>query len=180
MSSFGIKRDRPTTDAAQVIDYAHHEIHGGSSFLTTDVQNIDTTTQKWQIDTADNAPKYSHLIIVVDCDGAFLVTFTEGSNRDGTTRLDAPNRRRSSAAEKVATTSIYRGNSSGSTDGSTTLFQRRLGINGGFFSGDQGATAGGRNEWILNADEKYVLSVQTFANNQVTVEFDWYEHTDKG
>jgi hypothetical protein len=155
------------------IDYAHHEIHAGSSYTVYDVRNVDTTTFKWQITTPDS-PTLSHATLCVEGTGEISVTFTEGSDRtDGTALTEINRNRESNNAAGVAVTHTPTG---GSTDGSVTLLAVRVGTTS---AGARTASAGGardRNEFILARNTKYVVAAETFADIYVNLILDWYEH----
>jgi len=165
------------TNSLQIIDYPHHEVHSGSSFVVSDVQNVDTTTFKWQI-TTPNTTKYSHMIFEVVATGEISILVTEGSNRDDGTALTEINRRRI-GTPGVAGTIVTHTPTNGSTDGTTTIDSLRTGATD---AGGRSGTPGmgrGVNEFNLKPNTKYVVAVETFADIYVTLHLDWYEHTDK-
>ena len=166
-----------TTGAAKTITYPHHEIHDGSSFVISDVQNLDTTTAYWMITTPDST-KYSHVIFDVTCTGEFTLTITEGADRTGTTALTAINRRRI-GTPTAATLVMHRGYSGGTTNGATTIFTMRDGATGVSGKTISGGGARGMNEFILKPNTKYIIAVTTYADSWVSGHLDWYEHTDR-
>jgi len=165
-----------STHALETIDYAHHEIHSGSSFVVTDVQSVSTTTQKWMV-TTPNTTKWAHMIFNIECTGELLAVVTEGADRTGTTGLTEINRNRNSGG--AATVAVHRDVSSGTTDGAVTMGSVRSGATG---VGSKTISAGGSrgtNEFVLRQNTKYVVSVTTYAAVFVTLRLDWYEHTNK-
>ena len=165
-----------STNSLQVIDYPHHEIHAGSSFHVSDVQNVDTTTQKWMI-TTPNTTKWAHIVFGVSCTGEILLTITEGADRTGTTLLSAINHNRNS--DNAAGLTVHRGVSGGTTDGAVTILTKRSGATGVGGKILSGAGERDNNEYILKQNTKYIILVQTFADVHDSLELDWYEHTDK-
>lgn len=166
-----------STNTLQVIDYDHHEIHSGSHWVCYDLQNVDTTTFKWQV-TTPAGTKYAHMIFNADCTGEMLSLITEGSDRTDGTALAEINRNRV-GTPGVATVIVTHTPTGGTTDGATTIMNHRSGATG---SGNKTISAGGArggNEFILKPSTKYVIAVTTYADVWVTLGLDWYEHTDK-
>ena len=164
------------TTAAKIIDYAHHEVHGGSAYTVSDTVACDTTTAKWQVTTPDTT-KYAHLIFELSCTGEATYLVTEGSDRTDGTALAEMNRRRV-GTPSTAGVIVTRTPTGGTTDGATTLFSMRNGLTSVAGKNIEGGTARAINEWILKPNTKYVVSVTTYADVLVTCLLDWYEHTD--
>jgi len=166
-----------STEAQMIIDYAHHETHAGSSFNVCDIQNVSSTTIKYQI-TTPNTTKYSHMLFDIECTGEMQIIVTEGSDRvDGTALLEI-NRNRV-GTPPTAGTIVTLTPTGGTTDGATIIFCKRSGSTG---VGSKTVSAGssrGNNEYILKPNTKYVVSIETFADVYVTLDIDWYEHTDR-
>ena len=170
-----IKKDA-ITGANLDISYEHHEIHGGSSFVTSEVRQVDTTTFKWQI-TTPATTTYSHVIFDISCSGEMLFVVTEGSDRTDGTALTEINRRRV-GTPAVAGTIVTHTPTGGTTDGATQIFTSRTGATGVGSKTIEGGGTRGINEYILKPGTKYVLSVTTFASVYVSFIVDWYEHTE--
>ena len=164
------------TTSLKIIDYAHHEVHGGSSFSLADTVACDTTTCQWQVTTPDSL-KYTHLIFELSCTGEATYLVTEGSDRVDGTALAEVNRRRV-GTPAVAGTIVTRTPTGGSTDGAITLFSMRNGITNVAGKNVEAGSARAQNEWILKPNTKYVVSVTTYAAVYVTCLLNWYEHTD--
>jgi hypothetical protein len=166
-----------TTGANLGVDYSHHEVHEGESYIAPDVQAVDTTTIKWQITTPDTT-KWAHMIPDIACTSECLITITEGSDRIDGTSVPAINRDRNSS--NVAGIVVTRTPTGGTTDGATTIFKKRLGTTGaGPFGASAPGSSRGVQEYKLKQNTKYVVAVQTFAAAFVSADFNWYEHTDK-
>jgi hypothetical protein len=165
-----------STRSLQAIDYAHHEVHSGSSFVVSDVQAVDTTTMQWMV-TTPNTTKWAHMIFAFDCTGEVQIVITEGADRNGTNALVEINNNRNSAT--TATTVMHRAVSGGTTDGAVTIFSHRSGSTG---VGSKTVSAGGgraENEFVLKQNTKYIVTITTYAAVYVSAIFDFYEHTDK-
>lgn len=156
--------------------YGHHEIHGGSSYTCSDVQNVDTTTLKWMVAVA-NTDKEPNLIFDIECTGEMTLLITEGADRAGGTAVAAINRNRRST--NTAETTITRTPAGGSTDGATTIKNLRTGATGVASKTIAAGGARGQNEFILKKNTKYIISVTTYADVWVSLNLDWYEHTPK-
>ena len=104
-----------STNSLQTIEYDHHEIHSGSSFVCVDLQNVNATTFKWQV-TTPAGTKYAHMVFDVDCTGEMTVLVTEGSDRTDGTALAEINRRRV-GTPAVATVIVTHTPTGGTTDG---------------------------------------------------------------
>ena len=172
-----ISNEDTDTHAATTIQYAHHEIHTGNSFVVNDVQNVSTTTMKWQI-TTPNTVKHMHTFFDIECTGEVSVVVTEGSDRTDGTALTEINRNRV-GNPTAATLIVTRTPTSGSTDGTTTIFAKRSGATGQGSKTLEGGGFRGENEFILKPNTKYVVAIETFANVYVSFRMNWYEHTNK-
>jgi hypothetical protein len=163
------------TNALKTIEYEHHEIHDGRSFVIDDLRNINSGSENWLIVVPDS-DRLPHLIFEFVCTGEFLVNVQEGVNRNGVTELTAINRSRGSA--NTAETKIYRGVTGVSTG--TNILNRREGSTGTNGKTESGGGARANNEFILKRNTKYLVTVTTYADVYVNAIFDWYEHDAKG
>ena len=166
-----------STGALSTIDYAHHEIHGGSSYGVSDTVACNTSTCKWMITTPDSM-KYMHLIFELSCTGEATFLVTEGADRTAGTILLNVNRRRVGTSN-VSEAVVSRTPTAGTIDGAITLFSIRDGITN--IAAKNIIPGSGReiNEWILKPNTKYIISITTYADTFVTCRLDWYEHTDR-
>jgi len=165
------------TRALVGITYGHSEAHSRSSFVVSDVQNVSTTTMYWMVTVSDSL-KLPHMLFNIECTGEMYVVITEGADRTGTTKLQARNRYRHLGSD-IPLTTVHRAYTGGTTNGAKTLFKKRTGSTGVASKTITSGSARGHNEWILAPSIKYIVSVTTYADVYVTVELDWYEHTEK-
>lgn len=169
-------RSDSITHVLETIDYAHHEIHGGDSYIVTDVQNVSTTTIKYQITTPDTA-KLAHMLFAINCTGEFSLLITEGSDRvDGSALVEINRNRNSSNTAGIIATLTPTG---GSTDGAVTIFNIRTGATGPGISASAPGVSRADNEFILKQNTKYVIAVTTYADVYVNLVANWYEHTNR-
>jgi len=166
--------NEPKTGAVTGVSSAHYKIHEGSSFQVRDVQNINTTTQKWMITTPDSKT-YAHILFNVFCTGEMSVLVTEGADRAGTTVLTPINRRRV-GTPAAATVVVHRDVSGGATDGAIELEKVRVGATDKFSAAI--SEHRDQNEYVLKPNTKYVMVITTYADVHVSLHLDWYEHKD--
>lgn len=159
------------------LDTSHCEIHNGDSFSVADTISTDTETVKWQI-TTPNTTRYAHFIFMLSCTGEATFTVTEGSDRTDGTVLDTVNRRRV-GVPTVATVTVTRTPTGGTTDGAITLFSMRSGLTNVASRNIETGIARAIDEWILKPNTKYIVSITTYSASYVTALLNWYEHTDK-
>lgn len=155
------------------IDIAHHEIHEGDSYNFCETILLGNGATQDYILTTPNTTKWSHFGYIIDFnDGAGTFEIYEGTNRVGTTLQSVFNRNRNSSNTNTST--VHKGQTDGTTDG-TKICMRRAG-SGKTLSG----SAGSNMERVLKQNTKYLIRLtnNTTSNNNVSVEFDWYEHTN--
>lgn len=161
------------TNAVLTIDYAHHEIHDGSSFTTDHTVELGNgAVIDVQLLTPDSL-KYCHLLYTILCELEAEVKVYEGITSTVGTGLTIYNRDRNSGSASgcvaVHTPSV--------TGTGVLLRTKHFGT---------GKAVGGQthdaDEWILKANTKYLfrLTNATTSANYVTIMLNWYEHTNKG
>ena len=158
------------TDALNTVDYAHHEVHGGSMFHVSYVADIGNGANLDIGVTTPNTSKHSHMVIGVGVEAEARLYLYEDATFSGGTPLTAYNRNRNSST--AATSTVVHTPSITSTG---TLI---LGAHYGS-ARTYGGESRAQNEWILKQNAKYLLRVTnlTTNNNFMDVELDWYEHT---
>jgi hypothetical protein len=165
------------THVLEVIDYAHHEIHAGSSFTVSDTVACNTTTVKWMIITP-NSTTYAHLVFHLAATGEATFLVKGDADRTAGTALACQNRRRV-GTPAASTVTVSRTPTGGTTDGATTLFSIRDGVTGVGGKSVQAGEGRESQEWILKPNTKYVVSITTYADVFATMKLDWYEHADR-
>jgi len=181
------------THTLQTIDYAHHEIHGGSTFRVQHNDNaIPATATGGELVIAFKTPagtKLPHMIWAFVHQGDMTMSVLEGVtfNASAGTDRSPKNSRRDSA-----TTSILLGQASGALvanlvtvgensadaiySGGTVISLKR-----NYAAKDEAAGGARPSEIILKADTTYAFVLD---NNETTaqggqIRLEWYEHTDK-
>jgi hypothetical protein len=175
------------TNSIQTIDYAHHEIHGGSSFFvcysTADLGGMTTPADMIQLSFATpDTTKWLHMMFVAKSGGAALFTVTEAptgglATPTGTLAVLNCNRNLTATASTIlsaagGTPALVSYDGTVATGG-TVLWSE--------YVGQGNATAGytgGRFEIILKRNTVYAVSLLDTTAITATLFLDWYEHTD--
>ena len=163
----------------QVIDYAHHEIHGGShyNFSATD-GDLDSGQVLEFILTTANTTSWPHLI--VSAYGALHTRFEIYEATTHTTNVLQTSYNNNRNSVNTAGMTIHTSNDDGA-DG-TMIFEAEFGIDtgGGSNRRSGGGEARGDSEFVLKQNTKYLVRIESQTdNNVVSLDLAWYEHTDK-
>lgn len=160
-----------STNAVNTIDYAHHEIHGGSSFTADYTVELANGATIDILVVTPNTTKWAHMEYILMCELESEIKIYEGvtTSNDGT-GLTEFNRNSATAATTVVsyTPTV--------TDTGTLIRTKHLGA---------GKTAGGESrdlsEIILKQNTKYLYRITnaTTSVNYITFILSWYEHTNK-
>lgn len=163
-----------STRAFVTIDYAHHEVHGGSLYragVQKDVANGGTAI--FGITTPDTT-KWLHFRPEVDVEAEAHIQLVENPDAmTGGSSITPRNANRNSA----------------NVSGATVVVDPSVTVGGGMVLGNvvigSGKSTGGGaapgHEWILKQNTKYALIVtnHTTGDNEVNIKCVWYEHEDK-
>jgi len=156
----------PISNIPVVMEFEHHQVHEGESYLASLEQlSLGTGTVKFSVDVPAN--KYPHLIMSVDIyNGAALCRKYHTATYTGGSTMTAYNRNRNSANTPSITIK------SGVTSSDGTLFES-------FFAGSGKTTSGGgrsMSEVILKAGSTYKFEVVgQDAQTKAVINFLWYE-----
>lgn len=162
------------TNAIQAIDYAHHEIHGGSSYQanisTADVQG---NPLRIKFVTADTT-KEVHVLAFGVSSGTSTFTITEAptGGAAGGSSLAAiqKNRNSSNTSESTLTSGVTE------PTGGTVLTIERHGFDKDKISGETRSSG----EWVLKTNTTYVFELESGTGDVVgNLLLEWYEHTPK-
>jgi hypothetical protein len=167
------------THTLQVIDYAHHEIHAGSSFkVSYSVASIGAQTTPTDVISLDwttpNTSKWMHAVFEAVCGGAGRVVLMEapsGGAADPTGQIVPVNVNRNS----IKTSGIAEFNYDSTVGtGGVVLIDEYIG---------SGVKSGGgvrdQNEIILKQGTKYSFWIFATGTVSASIHMHWYEHTDK-
>jgi hypothetical protein len=175
-----VRIDR-ATNSLQIIDYAHHELHSGSSFMYHDViASLSNTIVQDYVIITPNTSRWSHIGHSVESTGPLTLQIFEGSDRTSARTLQTVfNRDRNSSI--AATTMIYKNDATGASSGGTTDGTRIVWWSGGIANNKttNGTNVGSSNEKILKRNTTYIFRITSgMDSNLISVSFDWYEHTN--
>lgn len=168
-------RINPETHVLNIMDYAHHEIHRGSSYLYTDsVELASAAIQNYML-TTPNTTAWAHMTFAMTGNAITQVQIYESGDRTGTTLQTIFNHDRNSV--NVAGLTIHKGTSGGTTDG-TLIWQRKSGSSS--TQSRTGDESSHHMEIILKQNTKYIFRITSgTAANLTNALFDWYEHTNR-
>lgn len=179
MIEFAKKHIDIATKTLKTIDYAHHEIHDGSSFIYNDYdEDVDTASPKRYRITTPNTAAWAHLVMEVTANAAGTLIFYEDPsiNAAGSAGTVYNLNRNSSTAN--TTLVKYDTTTQAPNNDGTVLWQDYIGTTGKPNS-SFGGSATTRVEFILKQNEDYILKFTPDADNtKLWVRFIWYEHTN--
>jgi len=184
------------THSIQTVDYAHHEIHAGSSFTCSYAQTVADNGDKTIIAFKTPAgTKYLHLTASASATGVADACIIEAPTITDNTGATLPVYNRRRVGTPTATTVIdtsqnpdvagqatfFTEATQGNVTGGTEIANIPLGATGGGPVKSVGGLSRGQQEWILKPNTLYAFVVESLADgaNIHWVELDWYEHTDK-
>ena len=166
------------THAINMVDHAHHEIHDGSAYFAVhSMLRDDTEVAEVRIQTPDTT-KWAHMVIGVQAALAATVEFHEGTTmtHEAGNALTPMNRNRNS----TNTSGLTICHTPGGADTSGADWTQYIGAaaSGGRIA--VGGEAGGRNEFMLDQNNDYLIRATSRADgNAISILMDYYEHTNK-
>lgn len=166
------------TGIQSMMDYEHHEIHAGSSFVVTYFDaDVDATETADLLLVTPNTTKWGHLIW--DIEGTLVTTvyIYEGTttSADGTA-LTEVNMDRNSAT----TATIVATHTPSVTVPGTEIYVKSFGAATAGPQARSGGLSHSDQEIILKQNTKYLIRVDSDTdNNRVTFVLRWYEHINK-
>ena len=183
-----------TTHALNIVDYAHHEIHGGSSY-TAHVNNITANADDARTLVGFYTPdttKWLHMVIHVTVSSAaeFKVIEAPTIDLDEGTQIYAYNRNRNSSNTSgilsLETTPVA-GQLTWMLEAEVAAANLANGweiehqMMGSATSKAIGGESRGTEELVLKQNTLYVMYLQNIgaSQNYHHINLDWYEHTDK-
>lgn len=169
-----------STNTMQIIEYEHHEVHSGRSFVFTQVGTVAGNATRDVLVVTPDTTRYIHMTERVASDDDISIYIYESPNLGaGATAKGsqgtAYNRNRgssNSAGASIFTAPTILANG-------TALFTWRQGT-GGFFFSSPGESRG-EGELVLARNATYLYRVvnNDAAGTEVEIQLNWYEHVDK-
>jgi len=181
-SEYRYLRADTNTHTLQVIDYAHHEIHGGSMFR---VQGNATAAALIIAFKVPDQAKEPHFTFEWSSESSGYIQLLEGYTWTAGTGVD---RAPKNSNRNSSNTSVLQGNATGAWvsdyvtidptggSGGTVISDKR------FYTDDkQGSNSGSRkNEIVLATNQTYALIfTSTDGSKGIQIRCEWYEHTPK-
>jgi len=167
----------PSTHTIQTIDYAHHEIHGGSYFTFQEGFQLNNAARSYVI-RPPKSGKECHMVITVSGSQDTSFAFYENSGYDPGNKCIAGDRNR--ITRNTAETEINI--AAGGAGAPTLLASGQFGIATAFGGlGAAGGDVSSREEFILGNEYKYAFTVTALSANvnNITVGFDFYDYTKR-
>ncbi|MCK5236320.1 MAG: hypothetical protein KAR06_04965 [Deltaproteobacteria bacterium] len=182
------------TGARLAIDYAHHEIHSGSSFAVHQVEaDFDKLTEIGVLFTTPDTAEWVHMVPLVTCGAAARFDILEAPTLDvgnyPTTFYEPRNRNRNSAHPSTVSSvqavpvanevSLkLKGDAAPVSADGTVLHCEIIG------AGKKGGGVGNRDadEYVLKQNTTYyfrLLGLNVSDDVVASIELTWYEHTNR-
>lgn len=158
------------TKSRNVIEYSHHEIHEGSSFVYSYQETLNASdTIRISIQTPNSA-KEAHLVTITRSTAEANLKFYESPTfTGGTIQVDYNRNRNFSDTSFV----IIKLNPTKLTAG-TMFYQEHFGA-----GNNRGGESRGIDEFLLKRNTLYFIELVSEGNsNDCSLILDWYEHTD--
>jgi len=188
---YSAKRDK-ITGVFTIIDYAHHEIHGGSGFVCHYTQTVSDINDKSIIAFKTGPIKYLHATVAASVTATAVAYVYEAptiTNNTGDS-LSVFNRRRvgtptettvidtSTTPDTAGQAMYFTEVTMGEVTGGTELARIPLGAGAG--PKVIGGLARDTQEWILKPNTLYAFEVvsSTADDNIHWIEVDFYEHSE--
>ncbi len=182
-----------TTQALNVVDYAHHEIHSGSMYYVVySVASLGAMSSPDDMitltfDTPDTT-KWGHFQFSAKGTSGWRIRLIEGGTGGGasaTGTLPILNKNRNST--KTSTFLDVEGSPTAAqvsydatlVTGGTTLWDEYIEGSSGFFSTGFSSGGGDRNEIVLKQNTQYQVSLYGTDTDPATIYISWYEHTNR-
>lgn len=165
------------TGALNIVDYAHHEVHGGSHYYAYVDATIQNTENIAIAVTTPDTTKWSHLLWVFNSSDVAIFDVLEDvtSFAGGSAFTPFNNDRNSSKTSGNTVLTGVTGVDAITPTGGTEIFEDTL--KAGF---KQGETGGRDSEIILKQNSNYLFRLTSGANsNTLSLVLEWYEHTNK-
>lgn len=164
-------------NAFKIVDYQHHEIHGGRAFLAVYSLTRDNTEFIEMRFRPNHASRKCHMSIHIDAALAATVELWRSTTKTHVVANAITPMNRDFNSPNQSVLSVCH-TPAGSQAGDADLLQY-IGSAAANGRSDIGGDTSSRHEFILKPFHDYLVKVTSRANlNAVTITLDWYEHTD--
>ncbi len=160
------------TNSLQTIDYAHHEIHSGSSFNISTSADVANGANYDFVLISPDSTKWAHILSVADVERESKLQIFEDVTFVGGGDIDIVNRNRNSIKSNTITAVV----ASSVSDFGTKIFETKVGSRR-----STGGESRSEGEIIMKQNSNLLLRItnQSGSEGWVAPFIDWYEHTDK-
>ena len=169
-----------STHAMEVIDYEHHEIHGGSHFFVRGWADVPINNVFDVQFTTPNTTKWSHFTFQIDVESEteWFIYENVTITTPGTAITPINNNRNSGTAStntvrSIANTSVANANADTAVAGATLLANAVIG------AGKTAGVVAREREIIFRQGEDYCFRALANTAGYISFRMSWYEHTDK-
>lgn len=165
------------THVLSVIDYEHHEIHSGDAY-TLSIPVTIPAANDYEIRIAQpDTTKWAHILFSIVSDAAVTASLYETTTLTHVAGnvLTPINRNRNSTNTSGLTLCHT---PAGAGDGSL-IYSATAGVAGTPAQSAPGSVTG-RFEFILKQNTAYLLRAAGVSGDVITINLEWYEHTNKG
>ena len=178
-----------STGATNIVEYAHHEIHGGSHYTAMwSVADIGAATNDLMSLTfvTPDTTKWPHMIVLFNGVGGALCTVREGgaggASPTGTVTCFNNNRNSSNTSglkDIAGAKGVISYDASVDSNGLLIVNEYIGGASTNQNKAGGGAESGGRYEWILKQNTRYQVALTSMATVAASIVLHWYEHTNR-
>jgi hypothetical protein len=165
------------TGAAATIDYPHHEIHSGSTFLSSykSAEGADIADNATITFTITVRARYPHMVFRAACGGDMEAELLEGPTVTAGTGNATTVFNKNRGSTRTPTVGVRRDMTV--TDAGT-LIEHEL-APGGTGGNSIGGASQQRPEWILNINTVYLFRITNRAGNAqpMSIAIEWYEES---
>lgn len=168
-----------STGAVNIVDYEHHEIHGGSHYFIEDVADIAISNVfdvQW---TTPDTAKWEHFTFELNCESETEWYIYEGAtiNVSGSIMTPTNNNRNSVNVSSASIASILN-TSVGNADSDTATASALEIAHGRIGAGRNGGVIVREREIVLKQNTVYCMRAVATAAGYVNFYMGWYEHTN--
>jgi hypothetical protein len=165
------------TNAVMVVDYSHHEIHGGSGYLAIySALKADTEFIEVRIQTP-NTTKWAHMVMDIECALAGYIQLWMNTTKTHVTgNAIVPMNRDHNSSSASGLTLCH---TPAGTESATAALAEYVGAAASGGRVAVGGEANSRAEFILKQNTAYLIRATSRADgNALSIILDWYEHTN--
>jgi len=165
-----------STWAVNIIDYAHHEVHGGSAYWAYKTVTLGNAEVSGIGITTPDTTKWAHLLLKIDLSAAAVFDVLEDvtSFSGGAAFTPFNFNRNSDNTSGLTVVTGSTGDDLITPTGGAAIWDEDLGTRGAQTSRQNAA------EMILKQDSNYLFRItNSTASNNASILLTWYEHTDK-